>query len=135
MKSNVGHLQININPQNFAFYKDLLAFMDWKVIYEDGDTLGMCSEEGPSLWFSPATKEQPNHYDGIGMNHLGIAVGEEADVDRAVTYLQEHNIPALFGTPRRRDDFVSDPQHVYYQVMFETPDKVLVEIVYTGLKQ
>jgi catechol 2,3-dioxygenase-like lactoylglutathione lyase family enzyme len=65
------------------------------------------------------------------MNHLGIAVETQANVDETVAYLNQHAIPALFETPRHRAEF-SSPGKTYYQVMFETPDHILIEVVYTG---
>ena len=37
----------------------------------------------------------------------------------------------LFETPRYRPDFSSEP-NTYYQIMFESPDRILFEIVYVG---
>ena len=43
-------------------------------------------------------------------------------------------VQPLFDTPRHRPEFRDDPKETYYQVMFESPDKVLFEVVYSGLK-
>ena len=40
----------------------------------------------------------------------------------------------LFETPRHRPDFAHGEDTTYYQVMFESPDRILFEIVYTGPK-
>jgi hypothetical protein len=53
-------------------------------------------------------------------------------VDEMVAYLKAHGTPSLFGTPRHRPDFSSGSGQTYYQVMFESPDRVLFEVVYTG---
>lgn len=132
MKSSVGHIQININPQNLPFYKDLLTFLGWSVWYEDPCMLGVGTDQGTSLWFAGQTKTVANDYDSIGMNHLGIAVPVKGDVDEVVNYLNERGVKALFDTPRHRPDFCSGPENTYYQVMFESPDRVLFEVVYTG---
>lgn len=133
MKSNLGHLQINIHPKNLGFYKELLTFLGWNVLYEDENMVGMGCEKGSSLWFCAGLKDLANDYDGRGMNHLGIGVEKQTNVDQAVEFLKQHNIPALFETPRHRSEF-SGPDSTYYQVMFETPDKLLFEVVYTGPK-
>jgi catechol 2,3-dioxygenase-like lactoylglutathione lyase family enzyme len=130
IKSFVGHIQININMDNLAFYKDLFALLEWSTLYEDPTVLGVGCNRDVSLWFA-AAKGAGNDYDCQGMNHLGITVGAQADVDAAVVFLQQHNVPALFETPRHRPEF-SAPGQTYYQVMFESPDRVLFEIVYTG---
>lgn len=130
--SYVGHLQININPKNLAFYKELFGFLGWSTVYEDPTMIGLSCEKGTSLWFAGCAKEVNNDYDGPGTNHLAIAVDDQTDVDEAVTYLQQHGVKALFETPRHRPDFCSDPTLTYYQVMFESPDHILLEVVYRG---
>jgi len=134
MKSNLGHLQVNINAKNLGFYKELFGFLGWKTLYEDAEMVGVGCENGSSLWFCPGLKDLANDYDGRGMNHLGISVATQHEVDQAVEYLQQHNIKPLFDTPRHRPEF-SGPSSTYYQVMFESPDKLLFEVVYTGPKE
>jgi len=133
MKSSLGHLQINIHGGNRDFYKDLLEFLGWSVIMEEEESIGLGCEKGTSLWFGEGLKDIANDYDGRGMNHLAIAVEKQSDVDAAVDYLKKHHIQPLFETPRHRPEF-SAPGNTYYQVMFETPDKLLFEVVYTGPK-
>jgi hypothetical protein len=127
-------MQIIVNPKNFSFYKDLLTFMGWKVIMESPEFVGIADSKGVSLWFTPPMKEVSNDYDGIGMNHLALAAETQADVDAAVEYLEKNNIKPLFDTPRHRPEFCSSPDLTYYQVMFESPDRIQLEIVYTGPK-
>ncbi len=133
IKSNIGHIQINIAPENLPFYKGLMDFLGWSVLYEEKNILGVGSEKGASLWFIAPARESSNDYDGQGMNHLAFSVPAQADVDQAVTYLKQQNIQALFDTPRHRPDFSPDADHTYYQVMFASPDRILFEVVYTGL--
>jgi catechol 2,3-dioxygenase-like lactoylglutathione lyase family enzyme len=132
--SQLGHEQINVQTKNLSFYKDLFTFLGWKVVCDEAANLGVLDKNGASLWFTAPLKEVHNDYDGVGMNHLAIAVGAQADVDAAVTYLKAHNVKALFDTPRHRPDFCADAEHTYYQVMFESPDRILFEIVFTGIK-
>lgn len=134
MKSNLGHLQINIQIKNKAFYKDLFTFLGWSTLYEDENMIGVGCEKESSLWFGAGLKDVKNDYDGIGVNHLGVSVEKQSDVDEAVEYLKVHGVPALFETPRHRSEF-SGEGSTYYQVMFESPDKILFEVVYTGPKQ
>jgi catechol 2,3-dioxygenase-like lactoylglutathione lyase family enzyme len=133
-QSSIGHIQVNIDPQNAAFYRDLFGFLGWSVLYEDANTVGVGGAQGSSLWFVGPAKDVKNDYDGPGMNHLGISVKAQADVDETVAYLQAHGVASLFETPRHRPDFSSGPDDTYYQVMFESPDRVLFEVVYTGPK-
>lgn len=133
MKSNLGHLQINIRPENLGFYKELFVFLGWTILYEEQSFIGLGCEKGSSLWFMAGEKDLSNDYDGRGMNHLAVAVEKQTDVDLAVEYLKQHKVEALFETPRHRAEF-SAPGKTYYQVMFESPDKLLFEVAYTGPK-
>lgn len=136
MKSQLGHLQININPQNLSFYKELFAFLGWKPLHEDETMVGLSSELNAevSVWFMKGQKEISNDYDGIGLNHLALSVPNQADVDAAKDYLEAAGTKLLFDTPKHRPEFAWQEGDTYYQIMFETPDKILFEIVYTGPK-
>jgi len=133
IKTKIGHIQFNVAPQNLPFYKDLFAFVGWTTLYEDPTMLGLGDGAYTSLWLLGIAKETDNDYDGPGMNHLALLVEKQSEVDQMVKYLREREIPILFETPRHRPEFSEDDKHTYYQVMFETPDKILLEVVYTGL--
>jgi catechol 2,3-dioxygenase-like lactoylglutathione lyase family enzyme len=132
METRIGHLQLNIQPSNLPFYKDLMAFLGWRVVYDDHGMLGVADTTGASLWFAGYAKPVGNDYDGPGMNHLAMLVAAQADVDAMVAYLKAHGVPPLFETPRHRPEFARGPDQTYYQVMFETPDRILLEVVYIG---
>ena len=134
MKTNLGHLQINIGPKNQAFYQELFKFLEWQVLYQDDEILGLGDTNHCGLWFVKGLKADANDYDGIGMNHLAISVASQADVDAAVDYLKAHDVEALFDTPRHRAEFSEGPDETYYQVMFRSTDNILFEVVYTGPK-
>ncbi len=134
MKSQIGHIILNIDPQNLKFYKDLFFFMGWSLYFEDNQKLALMDANGTRLWFEGACKDVANDYDGVGMNHLAVQVETQADVDAAAGFLKDQDIDFLFGTPRHRPGFCAEPGHTYYQVMFETPDKLLFEVVYKGPK-
>ncbi len=133
MQTTIGHLVFSVQPANMPFYKDLLSFLGWQTLYDVPEMLGLQSGD-VSLWFMPVTKDVANDYDGPGLNHLGIAAESIADVDATVVYLSEHSTSPLFSTPRHRPEFTTNPDETYYQVMFETPDRILIEVVYTGPK-
>ena len=138
--AKIGHMQVNINMKNAAFYRDLFTFLGWKTLCDEEvapgvKLLGMEDENHASVWFADPQKKVDNDYDGVGMNHLGISVASQADVDAMVAYLKEHSVAALFETPRHRPEFCDGPANTYYQVMFESPDKLLFEVVYTGPRQ
>lgn len=134
MQSKLGHLQLNVQPANIPFYKDLLAALGWHTIFATDTMIGAADQNGVSLWFAGGAKEVANDYDGPGMNHLAFSVADQATVDEAATYLTARGVELLFETPRHRPEFSQSPDHTYYQVMFESPDRILLEIVYMGLK-
>lgn len=134
MKSYLAHLQINIDFANVGFYKDLMTFLGWSIIFEDQGIAGFTSGKDASIWFLKSKVDTQMNYDHVGMNHIGIQVETRKDVDAVVEFLRGKEIDALFGTPKHRPEFAIGDDKTYYQVMFETPDKVLVEIVYIGQK-
>jgi catechol 2,3-dioxygenase-like lactoylglutathione lyase family enzyme len=135
MQSTLGHLTFGIDDGNRSFYRDLFSFLGWKVLYDGEGMLAVGDAHDVSFWFGSQAKAVANDYDGPGLNHFGIHTSRLADVDTAAAYLSERGIPALFETPRHRPDFSRDEQSTYYQIMFETPDHILVEIVYIGPKE
>jgi len=133
-QSSIGHIQFNVQPQNLGYYRDLLSFLGWQVLYDSEGMLGVGGQHGDSLWFAGACNEVKNDYDGAGFNHIGLSVGAQADVDETVEHLRNLGVTLLFDTPRHRAEFAAGEGQTYYQVMFETPDRILVEVVYTGPK-
>jgi catechol 2,3-dioxygenase-like lactoylglutathione lyase family enzyme len=131
MQTHFSHLQFNVRPGNLPFYRELMAFLGWSTIHDDDGFLGVGGPHETSLWFVGQVKEIDNDYDGPGLNHLGIGTGAQADVDATAAYLRERGVELLFETPRHRSEF-SDRENTYYQVMFESPDRILLEVVYQG---
>lgn len=134
MQTHLSHIQFNVQPANLAFYKDLLTFLGWQVLYDVPEMLGVQGAGETSLWFATQVNDARNDYDGPGVNHLALGTASQADVDAAAAYLRERGVELLFETPRHRPEFSQSAEHTYYQVMFETPDRLLLEIVYIGEK-
>ena len=135
VQASIGHIQFNVQPENLAYYRELLGFLGWQTWFDAPEMVGMGDPaSGASLWFSGQCNEVKNDYDGAGFNHLGLSVPNQADVDAAVDYLRNNGVTLLFDTPRHRPEFAGDEAKTYYQVMFETPDRILVEVVYMGPK-
>lgn len=134
MQSHLGHIQFNVKPENLPFYRDLTAFLGWKTVHDGGGFFGVAGSGRESLWFGGEAKPVANDYDGPGMNHLAFGVEAISDVDAAADYLKSRGVALLFETPRHRPEFAHAEDHTYYQVMFETPDRLLIEVVYTGPK-
>jgi hypothetical protein len=128
----MGHMQVFIDSQHVDFYKNLFTFLGWSILYEDKAAVSVGDKNGFIIWFDPAIKDDKNDYDGFGMNHLALAVPSQEEVDLTVGWLAKNGIPTLFGTPCHRLDFADSVNDTYYQVMFESPDRILFEVVYTG---
>lgn len=125
MKGSFQHVQFNVaNPAtSIPFYKDLLTYLEMNVVYEADGALGV-SDGHTSFWFFPTGVEHIYNRDGAGMNHLGLAVDSNEDVDRFYSeFMQPRGLEAQWETPRTRDEFGS-----YYQVMFEDPEGLAIEV-------
>ena len=134
MRTQFGHIEFKIKAANMPFYRDLFAFLGWNTLMEADGFLGVGDQGGGSFWFIGAETGVVNDYDGLGVNHVAVAAQSIADVDATAKYLEERGVAALFETPRHRSEFSSSPDSTYYQVMFESPDRILFEVVYTGPK-
>lgn len=132
IQTRLGHIQFNVRPHNLPFYKDLFAFLGWPALEEEPSMVGVGKDVFNSLWFFTGGNEACNDYDGPGMNHIGLLAQSQGDVDQVVAYLGARGITPLFGTPCHRPEFAMDSEHTYYQVMFESPDRILIEVVYMG---
>jgi len=132
MRTHFAHIQFNVAPTNVPFYRNLLDFLGWQTIHASDDMIGVAGKNGESLWFMGPVKPVANDHDGPGMNHLAIGTESQADVDAVATYLGEQGVALLFETPRHRPEFSQADGHTYYQIMFESPDRILFEVVYTG---
>lgn len=133
MKSYLNHLQINIDFDNILFYQDLMEFLGWTKIVEEPEIVGYSSGVSGSIWFLPKQNNNDNHYDGPGVNHIGIGVDSIDPINEITRFLHNIGVETLFGTPKFRPEFSGDDK-IYYQVMFETPDKILFEVVCSGPK-
>ncbi len=135
MRSGLGHIQFNVKADNIAWYKGLFETLGWSEIwYGEGEGYGAAGSNGESFWFIAGGNGAVNDYDGPGVNHVAVAVENQADVDAAGAYLTGIDTELLFETPRHRPDFSQSESDTYYQIMFETPDRFLLEVVYTGPK-
>ncbi|MGI8854522.1 MAG: VOC family protein [Thermomicrobiales bacterium] len=134
MSTHLAHIQFNVHAEHVPFYRDLMAFLGWKTLFENEGMLGVADTSDDSLWFIGQVKAVSNDYDGPGMNHLAIGAESQADVDAVASHLKERGVELLFETPRHRPEFSQSDEQTYYQVMFESPDRILLEVVYTGPK-
>jgi catechol 2,3-dioxygenase-like lactoylglutathione lyase family enzyme len=132
MQSGFSHIQFNVRPENIPFYTELMDFLGWRTLFAGDGFLGVAGKHGESFWFVGGAKEVANDYDGPGVNHIAIGAEAQGDVDAAAEFLTGRGVALLFDTPRHRPDFPQGEGRTYYQIMFETPDRMLIEFVYIG---
>jgi len=133
MNSYFYHIQINIDFKNLGFYRKLMAFLGWSIIFEKENVIGFKSGKNGDLWFVNCPGKDISDYDSRGVNHISIRVDEKEDVDNVADFLKQNAVVLLFGTPKHRPEFVSAKNETYYQVMFKTMDNILFEVVYIGI--
>lgn len=131
----LSHLQVNVHQKNLPFYNGFFTFLGWQPIFSNESFEAFNSESDTSIWFLAGAKDVPNDPDGPGVNHIALAADSQDAVNATVTYLGEHGVDCLFGTPCHRPDFAQSETDTYYQVMFASPDGILFEHVYIGPKQ
>ncbi len=131
IKTSFNHLQIYVSDKNisFPFYKELLTYLDYKVVDDDGTHLGLRNKP-TDIWLKEAPKENKSkryHRKNVGINHLAFKVSKKEDVDK---FYQEFLIPrgikTLYDTPKKFPKYTDN----YYAVFFEDPDRIKLEVVF-----
>jgi catechol 2,3-dioxygenase-like lactoylglutathione lyase family enzyme len=134
MKSHLSHIGINLSNEEkcFSFWQNLLEYLEFKLSL-DGNHFD-ASDGHAFLCFSttkPGYQEQTFHRKHTGLNHIAFRVAARAEVDKFVKeYLEPRDIPALYGGAKEYD-YVPG----YYAVYFEDPDRIKIEVAFTGEKQ
>lgn len=134
MKSYLYHLQVNIDFKNVEFYRDLMGALGWNVIFESEGLIGFRTDKNGDVWYVDADRKTELDYDAVGVNHISIRVEELKNVDEIVEFLKTKDVKTLFDTPKHREEFAAKDSETYYQIMFESVDGILFEIVYIGKK-
>lgn len=131
MKTTLSHIGINLSDEetSFPFWKDLLGYLEFTIM-PDGNHFD--ADDGHTfLCFSttkPAYQAPVFHRKHTGLNHIAFDVSSKAMVDQFVNeFLKPRSIPALYGGAKKYP-YTKD----YYAVYFEDPDKIKIEIAYTG---
>lgn len=137
MKSFIYHIQINVTnrDKSFEFYKDLLGYFGYKVLYEGKQDLGM-SNRTTDIWLMETPgkyKEAGYHRKRTGVNHLAFGVESKEDVDKFIEeFLKQKEITPLYNSPRHYPEY----EEGYYAVFFEDPDRIKLEVTYKpGFKE
>jgi len=133
MKASFGHILINVSSKrkSFPFYKELLKYLGWEIIYEDSNYLGASSRPA-DLWFEetePEYKKNYFHRKNTGINHFSFKVARKGDVDKFhQDFLKKKGIKTLYESPAIFPDYGDN----YYAVFFEDPDRIKIEVAYEG---
>jgi catechol 2,3-dioxygenase-like lactoylglutathione lyase family enzyme len=126
----VYHVEINVaDPGAIAFYRALFQFLDYRVMVETDDILGV-SNGTTDFWMTatPSARRGARfHRKHTGLNHVCFGVRERSDVNRFVAeFMGPRSIAALYDSPREFPEYRSG----YYAVFFEDPDRLKIEIAH-----
>lgn len=130
IKTSFNHLQIYVSDKkvSFPFYKELLTYLDYKIVCEDS-SLGMRNEP-TDIWLKEVPQENKNklfNRRNIGVNHIAFGVSKKEDVDKfCKEFLIPRKIKLLYNSPRHFPEYTEK----YYAVYFEDPDKIKLEVVF-----
>ena len=131
MKASVYHVQLNVTDAGVSvpFYRELLAYLEYRVTHDGGDILGM-SNGTTDFWILQTTADRAGagfHRKNPGLNHVAFRVGSAGDVDRFHDeFLKARGVPVLYGGPRDYPEY----RPGYHAVFFEDPDRLKVEVAY-----
>ena len=130
MGATFNHLQFNVGKpeSSLGFYKDLFTFLGIEIVAEHHDELVGASDGSTTYYFYRTDEDKRDHVynrDGTGLNHIGLHVDSDAEVDRFIAeFMKPRGIEPEWGTPRTRPDY----GHPYYQVMFADPEGLAIEV-------
>ncbi|HET7099284.1 MAG TPA: VOC family protein [Patescibacteria group bacterium] len=131
MKSFVYHFQINVADKNisFPFYKELLGYLDYEVMFEDEKVLGL-GNGNTDLWLVQTDKKfvgNKFHRKNTGVNHISFGLESKENVDKFVNeFLKPKGVKFLYETPKEFPEYGKG----YYAVYFEDPDRIKLEVTY-----
>jgi len=111
--------------QSKKFYHEMFRLLEWKLKYEDAESLAYTDGQF-DFWILPADKKEPiRRTDGTGFNHLAFRVDSKEKVDEIYRW--------LLGTEAKIDiEPTAYPHYAenYYAVFFFDRDGTRLEIVY-----
>src|SRR5690348_2682031 len=109
-----------------------MGFLGWKTRYAGGGFLGVAGPLVASFWVVGQVMDVAHECERPGVSQLALRADAQTHVDAATAYLTGRGVALLFETPRHRPDFPQGEGRTYYQIMFESPDRILFEFVYIG---
>lgn len=131
MKTSLYHLHLNVSDAkaSLPFYKDLFAYLGYKIIDESSEHIGV-SNGGTDFWIIETDKEHKQnkfHRKNTGINHVAFRLNSKEEVDTFVSeFLKVKNIATLYDTPRVFPEYGDE----YYAVFFEDPDRIKIEVMW-----
>ena len=131
MKASVYHLQLNVTDAavSLPFYRSLLAYLEYRVLVDQPDLLGM-SNGTTDFWLAQTGTDRADtavHRKNPGLNHVAFRVASRADVDRFHDeLLKPAGTRVLYGGPKDYPEY----RPGYYAVFFEDPDRLKLEVVH-----
>lgn len=131
MKGSLNHIELRIeNPkENIELFRKLFLYFEFTKIFDFPEGLVYMANNYATIIVGPSTKETKNDRDGVGLNHFTIGVDTDEEVTTFIKeFMEPNNLKPLFGTPKERPDIMKK----YYQVMFEMPGGLLLEVVHNS---
>jgi catechol 2,3-dioxygenase-like lactoylglutathione lyase family enzyme len=131
VKASVYHVQLNVADAGVSvpFYRELLGFLEYRVMVGTDDLLGM-SNGTTDVWIVQTPTDRVIkgfHRKDPGLNHIAFRVGRREDVETfAGEFLGPHGIVPLYGGPRDYPEY----RPGYYAVFFEDPDRLKLEVAH-----
>ena len=122
MKASLYHLELNVSDFELSakFYKELLAYFDYKIIFENDSLLGL-TNDSTDFWIvrtPPEHLSKSFHRKGPGLNHIAFRVFSNLDVDAFTNeFLKFRNTTPLYNSPHLFPEYTES----YYAVSFEDP--------------
>lgn len=131
MKTFLYHIHLNVSDAKISlpFYKDLFAYLEYKIIDESSEHIGV-SNGSTDFWIIETEKDyKSNKFNrkNTGINHLAFRLNSKEDVDTFVKeFLKPRRIETLYDTPKAFPEYGGE----YYAAFFEDPDRIKLEVMY-----
>lgn len=131
MKTSLYHIHLNVSDAKVSipFYKDLFAYLEYKIIDESPEHIGV-SNGSTDFWIIETEKMYKGnkfHRKNTGINHLAFRLNSKEEVDSFTNeFLKPKGITTLYDTPKVFPEYGGE----YYAVFFEDPDRIKLEVMY-----
>ena len=123
-----GHIKISVSDINKSksFYKELFAFLNWKLIREKEESAAWVSPEGFGFWIAKAKAKTPKHkHSAPGIHPFCFKVDSEQIVNKLyLSFLKKKQ--RIYDPPAHYPQYTQK----YYAVFFADPDGIKLEAAY-----